>query len=139
MKPSNPTTVRKVVNMREYKFRAWHKNHKKMITSENRYQDIYLTLDGKPCSEGDYGTRRAPEPYFPWIRSEHIVLMQYTGLKDKNGVEIYEKMEINHRYSVEYASPNYVLKNISNNDIVLFQEVAKNENGLEITKEYTEI
>lgn len=62
--------------MRESKFRAWSNEH-------NRYCD-FVTLDvlGK---------------WIGWIKSSgvylttaDIILEQYTGLKDKNGKEIYE-------------------------------------------------
>ena len=62
--------------MRELKFRAWSNEH-------NRYCD-FVTLDENGRWIG-------------WIKSSgvylttvDIVLEQYTGLKDKNGKEIYE-------------------------------------------------
>lgn len=61
---------------REIKFRAWSNEH-------NRYCD-FVTLDENGRWIG-------------WIKSNgvylttaDIILEQYTGLKDKNGVEIYE-------------------------------------------------
>ena len=54
--------------MREIKFRAWENNIKRMVPA-CRVTDGYFQLqDGRNCG-----------PF-----------MQYTGLKDKNGVEIYE-------------------------------------------------
>ena len=63
--------------MREIKFRAWFKNKKVMknVAMNNVYllKDSYWYLSPLPMSE-----------------YEPIELMQYIGLKDKNGKEIYE-------------------------------------------------
>lgn len=63
--------------LREIKFRAW--NGKEMFNVD--------VLAISPCTWDcpDYGKRGASIAYQP-----HIKVMQYTCLKDKNGVEIYE-------------------------------------------------
>ena len=89
---------------REIKFRAWDKDKKRMreVTEINWY-DEYMLVDETPMS-GD----RLP--------IEGIPLMQYTGLKDKNGKEIYEgdivQLSINekkphHLGKVEYLPPKF--------------------------------
>ena len=70
----------------------------------------------------------------------HIENIQYVGSKDKNGVEIYEYMEIDNTYEVSFLNGSYVLTNISNGDVILLSNYMENNNGnVEITREYTKV
>ena len=61
--------------MREIKFRAWHKN-------------LHIML---PCGEIAAEVNPYDQIVLPDIlKRDCYELMQYTGLKDKNGTEIYE-------------------------------------------------
>ena len=61
--------------MREIKFRAWSKEQKRM---------------SKPFGLGDEVLYDTNNNYLGTVYEDEIVIMQYTGLKDKNGREIYE-------------------------------------------------
>lgn len=67
--------------MREIKFRAWLKNEKKMIDVKAIDWDENGNVFSVNYPEG--------KSYSGYDKDE-IELLQYTGLKDKNGVEIYE-------------------------------------------------
>ena len=89
--------------MREIKFRAW--DGQKMY---------YNVLAGHPNNVCDYDGKDI------WFWEELPKdIMQYTGLKDKNGKEIYErdilKEDDGRLFRVEYREDGFITMSISNN------------------------
>ena len=97
--------------MREIKFRAWDNRNKKMRSG----RDYYLKPQPMP-GESSACLYWLPEICFP----EDLEIMQYTGLKDKNGVEIYEGDIVQHENGqislVEWSDGDWgwLMKSIKN-------------------------
>ena len=93
--------------MRDIKFRVWDNENKEMLEVQE--------LDFEPTF---YGGRIAirTDQYNDYFDTEDMILMQYTGLKDKNEKEIYEGDIIKYKdiqkgvveYSEQYAQ--FILK-----------------------------
>ena len=109
--------------MREIKFRAWDKENEKMMKVSS------LHLENKEISVKENGT-------FRLFRMQD--LMQYTGVKDKNGKEIYEgdiikykfpyDRRLNHTSPVKFleTKASFGIKDRYGNEIPLYTISAKN-------------
>ena len=62
--------------MREIKFRAWDTIKKEMVYQPNRGYPFSISFDGQCFYYDDV--------------MDNLIPLQYTGLKDKNGTEMYE-------------------------------------------------
>jgi uncharacterized phage protein (TIGR01671 family) len=71
---------------REIKFRAWDNQNNKMIYPGSKTNDTFLVFEETGWFVVDHFTGK----HETILKSEDGILMQYTGLKDKNGKEIYE-------------------------------------------------
>jgi len=87
--------------MREIKFRAWDKKRKVIVNPDKFYLDInYIYVNNKDGS--GY-----------WIKEDDYVLMQYTGLKDKNNKEIYEGDIVKIIYSMSWMKiPEIIVEQV---------------------------
>ena len=78
--------------MREIKFRAWQKNGTKMIDLQ-KITPLILNKDQDGV-------------FLPFHKD--IYIMQYTGLKDSKGVEIYEGDFVNHWHEEMFFQDNVI-------------------------------
>jgi len=103
--------------MREIKFRAWDKTNKKWLLGYDYTNLSGFSLVGECVLMGEFS-----DLFLPLTRINEIEIMQYTGLQDKNGKEIYDSDILNNKWLVllDLAYGIYLL-DISSGDIIRYK------------------
>ena len=93
--------------MRELKFRAWIKNY-------NCYADVLGFEQGRLFIQFQSGERAQHRLY---VSVEDCILEQYTGLRDKNGEEIYEGDIVEYDYYIRNSKSYRVKEKVMFDDM----------------------
>lgn len=115
--------------MRRIKFRAWLRNeecpngHMYYAGSEGSHEasaGFYLNLDGDLVESFEYANSNVCKLAWARISNQVVDIMQYVGINDVNGVDIYEGDIIKNRvgvFQVVYADASFRLRLLSGSNI----------------------
>lgn len=131
--------------MREIKFRAWNKNKNKMVHPTGAYGNMKF-WHIESGNSGYWGIFGSGSKRICGNADDSGILMQYTGLKDKNGVEIYEGdilrftherkeegfVNTNAKVEVEIPKIYYMITNPYNHNFKIIGNIYENPELLEV-------
>jgi uncharacterized phage protein (TIGR01671 family) len=100
--------------MREIKFRIWNKISKKMQYNNDEENRFYINIDGSLTAY--FKSIRGWESGSNLVSKGLYILLQFTGLYDKNGKEIYEGDIVKYKYTTGFNAEDDYREDIDETD-----------------------